>query len=181
MEVTKQTTVIDVLDEYGQRLVSELRDNLEFGRHISSGELSSSIRYKSTILGSIYYWELFMADYWKFVDKGRRPGKYPPKSAILNWMTNKRIGSFIRGKGANKAVKGGSVLATNFMEQKRIAYLIQRKIAKRGTPATNFYTNAMKPNHAGDVKNLESDLSDLLKKDIKVTIEEIKDEIKQKD
>lgn len=177
MAVTNTTTVADVLNEYGAKVTAELTDNLEHDRKNASGNLSSSIKFQVRIVGQLYTFELTMAEYWKFVDKGRRPGKFPPREAILQWMTNKRIGSFLRGSGKNKAVGKKSILATNLQAQRSIAYLIGRKIARKGIKGSGFYTDTFKSGHAGDVKTLEESLSLLLERDVKVMIEEIKEQM----
>lgn len=175
----KTETVQDILEDFGISLVAESQDNLEFYGHVATGGLKDSIRHKVSIFGTLYNMEIFMAPYWKWVDKGRRPGKFPPMKSILSWLTAKRIGSFIYGKGKNKAVGKKSILATNLQAQRSLAYLIARKIHKFGTKPTNFWTDAMKPGHSGDFKPLEERLSELLKRDVKVVIQEIKDEIKK--
>lgn len=177
MADTTTKTVTDVLNRYGAEVTAELTDNLEFDKKNATGNLSESIRYQVKILGKQYVFELFMADYWKWVDKGRRAGKAPPQKAILQWLTDKRVGSFIRGQGKNKAVGNKSILATNLQAQRSLAYLISRKIAKHGIKGSGFYTNTFKPGHAGDTEPLEKELSEALQRDVKVMIEEVKQEM----
>lgn len=177
MADTTTQTVTDILNEYGAEVVSELTDNIERDGKVATGNLSSSIRFQVKLVGKQYVFELFMADYWKFVDKGRRPGKPPPRLAILKWLTAKRIGSFVTGKGKNKSVGKKSILATNLQAQKSLAYLIGRSIAKHGTKGSGFYTKAFAPGHSGDTANLEEALSEALQRDVKVMIEEVKQEI----
>lgn len=179
MPLTKQVTVSDILDEYGIKVVSELTDNLEFSRSNASGNLSASIRYRTIILGQLYAFELYMEDYWKYVDQGRRAGKMPPIQSILQWLTNKRLGSYIYGKGRNKSAGKKSILATNLQAQRSLAYVIARKIGKKGTKGTGFYSSTFKPGHAGDVKALEAALSEVLQRDVKISIQEIKQEIQK--
>ena len=60
-----------------------------------------------------------MPEYWKYVEYGRRPGKFPPINAIENWIKIKGI--------VPRAIKG-KVPST-----KTLAFLIARSIAKHGT------------------------------------------------
>ncbi len=57
--------------------------------------------------------KLFGKGYIHFQKVGRRPGKFPPIDAILNWITEKGIRSDI--------------------PEKNLAFLIARKIAQSGT------------------------------------------------
>ena len=63
-----------------------------------------------------------------FVERGRKAGRAPPRDAILEWIRQKRLGKR-RGRGRSRA--------------ERIAYLIQRKIAKRGIPGRFILRNTM--------------------------------------
>jgi len=167
--------VIDVLNNYGINVVAEIQDNIEHEGHVATGRLKDSVRFKVNVAGQICYFELYLADYWKYVEYGRKPGKMPPVNAILTWMGYKRIGSYITGKGKNPAVGKKSILATNLREQRSIAYLIARKIAKRGIKPTGFFSRAFNPNHSGDRMKLQKDLSSVLKTEVIVTIKQLKE------
>lgn len=183
---TTTKTVTDILNEYGAKVEAELTDNLEFDGKLATGKLKDSVRYRVVILGKQYVFEIFMEEYWKYVDKGRRAGKPPPQKAILGWLTAKRIGSFDLGKrktNTGKGIKGNesvgkkSIMSTVLQQQKALAFLIARKIGKHGTKGSGFYTNTFKSGHAGDIEPLEQELSELLERDVKVMIEEVKQEI----
>ena len=64
-----------------------------------------------------------LEEYWKFVERGRAPGKQPPISAIENWIRIKPV--------IPNAVNG------KVPDTRQLAYLIARKIGRVGTPA--FY------------------------------------------
>lgn len=83
------------------------------GTGLSDSRLKESIdvRYRSET-GAF---EIFIADYAKYVISGRRPGTPPPVSAILEWMRRKKI---VGGVG--------------------IAYAIAHKIGRDGIPARDF-------------------------------------------
>jgi len=58
--------------------------------------------------------ELSGLNHWAFLGNGRRPGKKPPVDPLIEW---------VKAKG----------LASEDKEVKKIAYIIQRKIAEEGT------------------------------------------------
>lgn len=57
--------------------------------------------------------------YVEFVEHGRRPGKFPPVDPIRKWV--RRV----------LGITGASQIRS-------VAFLVARKIARNGTPATNF-------------------------------------------
>lgn len=69
-----------------------------------------------------------MLDYWKFVNDGRRPGKYAPFDSIMNWISQKGL------KGRDK--KG------RFITKESFAWGINTNIKKFGIAPTFFADNA---------------------------------------
>jgi hypothetical protein len=75
----------------------------------ASGRSAASLKEVTEPTGG----KLFGKGYFHFQKVGRRPGKFPPIDAILQWIKDKGIQSDI--------------------PEKSLAYLIGRKIAKSGT------------------------------------------------
>jgi hypothetical protein len=71
-----------------------------------------------------------MADYWKYVNDGRKPGKYVPIKPLMAW---------IRTKGFNKNKETGKFQKFNI---KGMAFAVSKNIAKFGIAPTYFYDNA---------------------------------------
>jgi len=72
------------------------------------------------------------ADYWYWVNYGRRPGRYPPLKAIDKWVTQKKgFAQIIRGPGGR------------FTKRKSLVFLIRRSIATLGYRGTFFIENAL--------------------------------------
>lgn len=71
-----------------------------------------------------------MADYWRFVNDGRKPGKYVPIKPLMAW---------IRAKGFNKNKKTGKFEKFNI---KGMAFGVSKNIFKFGIAPTYFYDNA---------------------------------------
>lgn len=158
------TSVSDVLDKFGGYIVETLHKNL--GIHRATGDLATSITFDVQNLGTSFRFRLSLLDYYKYIDEGRKPGgKFPPPPVILEWMGYKRlqvadksVKSIVRTKGAHKTAAAISISKT-----KSLAYLIGRKIAKKGIAPTNFYSSVVNDEL---LNNLRSDLSKAFKRDI---------------
>lgn len=71
------------------------------------------------------------AEYWEFVNYGRRPGKYPPLFAIDKWVRQKPGIAGVRDE------KG------RFVSRKSLVFLIRRSIAKYGYYGIQFIDKAV--------------------------------------
>lgn len=109
-----------VLNDFGKFLVEEYKDNLILEDVNASDNLYNSVTYMVESNDKTFEVKLSLADYWAFVEKGRRAGgKFPPVSAIERWIEVKPV--------LPKPMSNGK-LPTN----KQLAYLIGRKIAIEG-------------------------------------------------
>ncbi len=112
-----------VLQEYGAAVVEKYREELAARGKNASGELADSVRYIVKRDAAVYAVDLSLADYWQYVEYGRRPGKFPPPDKILEWVRVKPVipRPMVNGK-----------LPT----EKQLAFLIGRKIAREGIAPT---------------------------------------------
>lgn len=94
---------------------------------IASGELYESIQVSYNAEKKQI--TLTMAEYWKYVNDGRRPGKYVPLNSLLKWIKSRRL------KGRNK--KTG-----RFITNESFAWGINQNIKKFGIAPTYFYDKA---------------------------------------
>lgn len=109
-----------VLNDFGKFLVEEYKDNLILEDVNASDNLYNSVTYMVESNDKTFEVKLSLADYWVFVEKGRRAGgKFPPVSAIERWIEVKPV--------LPRPMSNGK-LPTN----KQLAYLIGRKIAIEG-------------------------------------------------
>lgn len=95
----------------------------------ATGNLIQSIKANVVVDGWNYTGELSLADYWKYVESGRRPGKFPPPSTILKWIQDKPI--------IPREMNG--ITPTN----EQLSFLIGRKIARDGIDAGNQLANTI--------------------------------------
>lgn len=90
---------------------------------------------------------VLMPDYAKYADKGRRPGKIPPVSSILEWIRRENI-----------------AVPTSFT-QEQFAFAIAKNIGKEGTRG-HFFIEQM-------ASNLQELVFDYINKEIDKLIKNI--------
>lgn len=112
-----------VLSEYAGIAGDVYRQYMaQYGKD-ASGVLSQSAMAFVRANGRGYEVVMRLADYWKYVEQGRKPGKFPPPDKIRKWIEVKPI--------LPSPMKNGKLPTLN-----QLAYLIGRKIATKGIPPT---------------------------------------------
>ena len=147
------------LIDYATLIADTASDNLnkinKYGSDTNaSGTLQQSINISPvSFMGGNYSIEIRMADYYKWVNEGRPPGKRPYSGDIKKWIIKKQLrlddGGFTK-KGykregtllssSKKKVKLGNK-KVNILDA--VAYKIAAKIGKYGTEPTNFLSDAI--------------------------------------
>lgn len=107
-----------VLNDFGKRLVEGYRDKLDSGNINASYDLYNSVRYMVEIGENSFEVKLELEDYWKYIENGRKAGKFPPIDKIKKWIEVKPI--------LPRPYNGKLPTTT------QLAYLISRKIALEG-------------------------------------------------
>jgi hypothetical protein len=132
-----------VLESYEKKFIDALHKSLEKHDRISGGVLFQSVTAITKIYGQKVTLEISMADYWRWVDEGRKKGgKQPPPDAMLKFIRNRGITPSLIKK--NKALKKKDRKPINKDAQYRtLAFLIGRSIKKNGIKPTHFATEVM--------------------------------------
>lgn len=125
------TNLYKVLNEYGEALRNKLQDEYIKDNKIASGELLNSCEYVVEYDERQISVSLDLASWWKYVEYGRQPGKFPPPDKILEWI---RIKPIIPREGVNGKLP----------TEKQLSYLIGRKIALEGIDAGNYLQMSVK-------------------------------------
>lgn len=111
------------LEEYGAAFRNLYQDKLILDDKIATGELLNSVSYRVTQNGTVFQVTLSLADYWKYIEEGRRPGgKLPPPSAILSWIIAKPVLPRPNDKG-------------KVPKPEQLAWAIAKSIQVKGIPA----------------------------------------------
>ena len=118
-----------VLGEFAVELRNRYQDNLIRDGKVATGNLLNSIDYKVQYNDREIWVELHLEDYYKWVENGRAPGKFPPPDKILEWIRIKPIIPDDRGG--------------RLPTEQQLAFLIGRKIAEQGIEPGKQLHNAM--------------------------------------
>lgn len=122
LEQVMQAFINEVADTYRNYLKAD-------GKKASGALISSITPQKISINGGTYTASISLVDYWKWVENGRRPGKFPPVKAIVEWIREKPI--------LPREVNGLKPTTD------QLAFLIGRKIATEGIKPGNQLHNAV--------------------------------------
>lgn len=121
-----------VLDDFTKDVAETYRGLLLRDGKNATGELISSIRPMTPELaGGVFECSLSLAPYWKYVESGRRPGKFPPIDNILEWVK------------AKPQLARPNRLDRKEISQKQLAFLVARKIATKGIQPGNQLEEAL--------------------------------------
>ena len=166
-------TPYDILREYEQTITDALYKSLESNDKFATGLLAQSIEAKTKIFGQTISLEVYMNDYWKYVDAGRKKGsKQPPQDAMLkhiavrgDWHVKKvnDLSKFYTVKGKKIARKNPLPLDK---ARKSLAFLIGRSIKKKGIKPTNFVEEGID----GIQAQLEKDLLEAVGRQIEIEL-----------
>ena len=110
------------LNDFGNFIITNYKSQLE-AEQMNNGELYRTISYKVTTGTGGWVVTISLADYWKYVEYGRRPGKMPPVSAIEHWINVKQIIPH------SMTLKSGKTVIPTIPQ---LSFLIARSIGRRG-------------------------------------------------
>lgn len=149
------TETTRVLNEFAQSIVDTYKEKIQ---EYSSGRLYNSITFKTSISGKGLKITINLADYWKYIEYGRRKGaKMPPIKAIKDWIEVRNI--VPRPK---KLPSGKTEIPTT----ESLAYMIARSISKKGIPARPYMQQSIDDNMDAFLRDLsiavESDIADYI-------------------
>lgn len=119
----KFTNLQQVFADYGKYAEEIYKYQLGLTRKNASRKLSDSTKHFVRIGDKAIAVGLRLEEYWKYVEYGRKPGKFPPPSAILKWIEVKPIIPRPDSRG-------------RFPSPKSLAFLIGRKIKREGIEPT---------------------------------------------
>lgn len=120
---------IEVLNKYGQLLVEEYKSRLDSENITASSNLKNSVKYILNVNDADIELNLSLAHYWKYVDNGRKAGKWPPIDKIIEWIKVKPIIPDNR--------------FGRLPTEKQLAYLIGRKIYEKGIEPKHTLHNSI--------------------------------------
>lgn len=149
------TNVIQFLNDFGKELADKNKRNLVNDDAVASGKLLNSIRYIFNKNNTSFEISMEMAEYWKYVENGRKSGKFPPISAIREWVNVKRV--------IPRPYNG------KLPTENQLAFLIARSISKKGIRPKPIFNDTL-----DDAMNdFENGLEDAFTKDVENEMDKI--------
>lgn len=83
------------LEEIGKEITDQMKAIVQKGMYgrpsVASGNLLNSITYDVYVESGVWNLVIEYADYGKYVDRGRNPGRFPPRKDIERWASLKGI------------------------------------------------------------------------------------------
>lgn len=143
----------EALEAYGQVLEDTYREELANNNAFASGRLFDSVKHIVEVNDTTVELSLSLEDYWKYVEEGRAPGKFPPLDKIEQWITIKPVAPYPDAKGKVPTTA-------------QLAFLIGRKIATEGIEGKHLLDRALETTQ--DWMEL---IDDAIDKDISVEID----------
>ena len=125
----------EVLEQYGEAIAEQYKQNLTDSGRNASGKLYNSIRSQVTVNNTTYDVELNLEEYWKWIENGRPPTQ---SSTPSNPPLRERILEWIRIKPVLPTPIDGKLPT-----EEQLAYLITRKIHREGFEGKPDLSDAM--------------------------------------
>lgn len=136
----------EVLKGFSESLQSLYKQNLIDNNIPATGELVNSVQANVSINENTHQVVLTLEEYWKYIEYGRKPGKFPPPDKILSWVRSKPI----------LPVENSGRIPT----EKQLSFLIGRKISEKGIEARPILENTISDLYDQFINNITSAFAD---------------------
>lgn len=162
-------TVKDALILWMNDVISDLRTEIDNTIKIKGGgvsSLSDSVRGEVLDIEGGHTIQIHMADYYKYVESGRKPNsKMPPSDKIEGWLKQrpginaKNILAEIKIKSRKKSKslprKNKTLKAISYDQaRKTLSFLFARSIGKKGIEARPFINKVLTPQRLQELKDI---------------------------
>jgi hypothetical protein len=177
-----------ILNEFGKKLVDDVRTNLVKKQQEKAARYGTPYNHNSKLVASVNFevfnksgslmFELTMADYFEYVDRGRKPGGVSEagQKKIAYWIKVKglnpvKIMSEMRAEARSKAGTKGAYKPRKKLTfekaTKAFTYLVARKLSRFGYDGNFFYSEVILD---GRMEQLKIDLEKELNEEIELLI-----------
>lgn len=123
--------LISILQQYGNQIIDAYRRKLYEGGSNATGLLGNSLTTQVNAEDGIYEVTLQIQDYWKYVEYGRLPGKWPPFDVIRQWIQVKPV------------IPTPSTRTGKIPTIEQLTFLISRKIGEEGIEPKYYLNNVI--------------------------------------
>lgn len=147
---TEFSSALNKIAAFGEKTAVETANKMKIH---STGYLQNSIRQKR--ISKLAYAVVSGAPYSIWVELGRKPGSWPPRAPIEEWVKrhHTRFSSF-KSKGSKGAQK----------DIRNAAFLIQRAIFRKGTKPRPYMQHTLEKMQARADRYLDQALANVIKK-----------------
>lgn len=128
---------LDKIKDIAEGVVEQYRQVLDSENINASHTLSNTATVMVELNGTKLSISLMLQPYWKYIEHGRRAGKFPPIDNIEQW---------IRVKPVIPDARTGRIPTT-----RQLAFLIARKIATQGIEPKSALNRAMHTSAVDDI------------------------------
>lgn len=126
----------DVFNDFGAELVAQYIANLDQRNIHATRDLANSVHYTVVVDERCIAVDISLLEYWKYIEYGRRAGKFPPLKSIEEWIKVKGIQPMTRTQSSVKrwTQHRGRIRRNDgrIPSIKSLAFLIGRKIKEEG-------------------------------------------------
>jgi len=133
------------LKSYAEEVRALYRRRLIEDDKFASGKLIQDMTTSIKFLGTQVTVYLNLVDYWKYVEGGREPGKWPPRDKIREWIKIKPVIPEPDTEG-------------RLPTPEQLTFLIQRKIGEEGIEAGNQLRDTVQSVNSWWIPKLQSAL-----------------------
>lgn len=138
--------LLNALSEYKNAVAVHYKDRLVADDKKATGQLINSISTEIKVGSDTFEVVLNVVDYFKYVEEGRKPGKFPPVDKILSWIRVKPV--------IPRPING------KLPTEQQLAFLIGRKIATEGIAPGNQLRDTVQAINAEFIPKLEAALQE---------------------
>lgn len=166
-----------VLEQFGKELVDAYISNLDQRSIHASHKLADSVKYELVAGERTMAIDISLAEYWKYVEYGRKAGKFPPLRSIEQWIkvkgiqpmtrTQSSVMKWVRHKGRIHRHDG------RVPSIKSLAYLIGRKIAEEGIQPRPILTTAIDDVYKRFAEAIDKAVTQDIKAEVDITLAEL--------
>ena len=147
-----------ILYQVGMDVAMDYQNELKAFNKIATGELHN-VDFEVNANGGTYTISLILQDYWKYVEQGRQPGKFPNVGKLQEWIKIKAI--------IPRPMKDGKLPT-----EKQLTFVIGNSIKEKGIQPKPALANALKKNDTY-LNKIKEVVGKSLDKEIKQMLKEL--------
>jgi hypothetical protein len=173
---TPHSTITQVLHEFGEEMITDLRAQLVKDKAYVSGNLAEQIDFTAVVNGQGYLFQLKLKDYYDYVNKGVNGTKTVKNNTPYSYMSSSKIPFYFAKQWMNNkglfVAKGTTITSLAGKQYKAgdkdsQAFAMARSWKQNGIRGNHFYDKVVTE---ARIEKLQKDLAEAGAKDISTII-----------